>query len=269
MKFSRSHQLFIDGTLAELLIDFTGRVTERVENLPSAHAVTGPVAAQAARAKSDELLDGLCSDLAWEVQQSRDKAAAEYRNLTADTLADFTYLMAAYVDEYLIFKLRDRLTAGFRGAVEQQLFGTGNAGEQIFLKIQRLTSRRGSRDADLAAAYLLILSLGFKGQFIVEDSSGVLKNYYRELSRMALTGAADHSPPARMLRASQSAIPARMGFRRQHSVILWACAVLVWALAITYLDAVWRQASAPVRKSLSPVQTSRVDLSLRADKATR
>ncbi len=65
--------------------------------------------------------------------------------------------------------------------LEYRLFGSKVAGEQIYRKLEKLLAERDPANAELAALYLLALSLGFRGRYRGAEDAGVLDRYRREL----------------------------------------------------------------------------------------
>jgi type VI secretion system protein ImpK len=91
------------------------------------------------------------------------------------------YVMCAVGDETLL-NLDWWGRAGWAGhLLEQRLFGTQVAGERIFLRIDELLRDRDAARRDLAAVYLMALSLGFQGRYRGTASIGRVDAYRREL----------------------------------------------------------------------------------------
>jgi type VI secretion system protein ImpK len=104
-----------------------------------------------------------------------------------DTLHQLVYIMAAYADETYVCLIewsgkdywRDNL-------MELRLFHSQIAGQDIFRRIDRLLARQDYGTEELAAVYLMILALGFKGQY--QRDPGSIEIYRRKLfDRLLLT----------------------------------------------------------------------------------
>jgi type VI secretion system protein ImpK len=91
------------------------------------------------------------------------------------------FIMAALADE--IFLQLDWSGKEYweKNLLEDRLYGTHNAGQLFFDKIDDFLSIRDPSRADLAMLYLLCLGLGFKGKYRDQDDGGRLEHYRREL----------------------------------------------------------------------------------------
>lgn len=162
---------------------------------------------------------------------------------------DAQYVMAALGDEvFLHLDWRGRQV--WAGALlEARLSGTHVAGERVFDRIDQLLRDRDPVQRDLAAVYLMALSLGFQGRYRESRDAARLEEYRRELFGFVfrrqpslVRGERRLFPPAyeHTLRSAPPP-PARRATR-------WA-AVLA-GVALAYLLAAglaWRDASGPVR----------------------
>ncbi|WP_437588563.1 DotU family type IV/VI secretion system protein [Sorangium sp. So ce1000] len=96
---------------------------------------------------------------------------------------ELRYVMAAAADEVFInlgWAGRDE----FREAhCEHHLFHSHDAGERIFVRINEILERRDPSRAEIAAVYLLLLSLGFRGKYRDIDDRGQIEAYKRALYR--------------------------------------------------------------------------------------
>jgi type VI secretion system protein ImpK len=113
------------------------------------------------------------------------KAAAS--SFSHEILDQMLYIMAAYADETFLCLIEwsgkdywsDRL-------MELRLFRSQVAGQEIFRRIDRLLARQDYGTEELAAVYLMMLALGFKGQYLREPGS--IEIYRRKLfDRLLLT----------------------------------------------------------------------------------
>lgn len=94
---------------------------------------------------------------------------------------DAQYVMAALGDE--VFLHLDWWGRGPWGAalLESRLFGSQVAGERVFARIDVLLRDRDPVQRDLAAVYLMALSLGFRGRFRDTREEHRVEEYRREL----------------------------------------------------------------------------------------
>jgi type VI secretion system protein ImpK len=92
------------------------------------------------------------------------------------------YVMAALADEaflHLDWSGREGWSANL---LEQKLFKTHRAGEEVFERIDQLLARRDPFYLDLAQVYLMALALGFEGKFReAPDGGRRLASYRRRL----------------------------------------------------------------------------------------
>lgn len=248
-------KIFFDDSLINIFVPFVERVSLRVDLLLK-HEV---FMRQAFSANQDDksfqetLIEGACEDLIREVRSVWEFVLVSQRNLSADSVRDFVYLMAAFSDEVLIVALPGCLPHRLSGAVERGLFGSMEAGEQIFLRIDRIIGRRSELDVGIAAVYLWALCLGFKGRFLSqgqEQGWEQLERYRRELSAFAVSSSEDVQDSRRTVVGAKSIpwFPTSLQIKT-----LWASVATVWLVASLVMSITWsRNASQldPVTESL-------------------
>ena len=88
------------------------------------------------------------------------------------------YVMAALADEVFLNMNWEGRELGKSSLLEYKFFGTHVAGELLFEKIEELLKDRDPALIEIAAIYLMALSLGFRGKFKDKDDAGML-DYYR------------------------------------------------------------------------------------------
>lgn len=107
--------------------------------------------------------------------------------LSHDYLEELVYIMAAFSDETFVCLLewpgkdywRDHL-------MELRLFHTQIAGQDIFRRIEKALVRQDYGVEELAIIYLMVLALGFKGQYLRDPATVEL--YRKKLfDRLAMT----------------------------------------------------------------------------------
>lgn len=251
---------FMNDSLVVPVIEFVGVVDARMAALHAQLAAL-PLPSREDEFKNmlpEALVEGACADLMREIQRLGESTTIEHRALSPDLIAEFTYLLAAWVDETLIRTFRERLPRRYSGAVEHLLFGTMDAGEQIFTRIERMIARRSHNDAGLAAAYLLILSLGFRGQYPERGETEALARYHRELSQIALDYSSQTIRAERAIEMDTSVYHQSRILPRRQTVLLWALTVALWIIVMVGMDITIGQLTKPIQKllhELTPVQS--------------
>lgn len=91
------------------------------------------------------------------------------------------YVMAVLADEIFLNLNWPGRSAWKSDLLETRLFGTYNAGEQFFKRLQNLLETGDQVRSELAIVYLLALSLGFKGRYRGMSSTSRLDDYRRQL----------------------------------------------------------------------------------------
>ena len=95
------------------------------------------------------------------------------------------YVMAALADEVLLYMTEWAGRAQWTdNLLEMALFQTRIAGERIFDNIDALVARGTAANADLAAVYLVMLSLGFRGKYRAIADQSALRQYRRALRQI-------------------------------------------------------------------------------------
>lgn len=91
------------------------------------------------------------------------------------------YVMAVLADEIFLNLNWPGRNAWKADLLETRLFGTYNAGDQFFKRLQNLLETGSQVQSELAMVYLLALSLGFKGRHRGVSSTSRLDEYRRQL----------------------------------------------------------------------------------------
>lgn len=101
---------------------------------------------------------------------------------SAELYRETQYVMAALADEVLLYMTDWAGRAQWKdNLIEMALFQTRIAGERIFDHIDALIARGTAANADLAAVYLVTLSLGFRGKYRAIHDQAALRQYRRAL----------------------------------------------------------------------------------------
>lgn len=190
------------------------------------------------------LLEVLQTQLADVSRSTQGAALQAYR--------DAHYLMAAMADEVFVKLSWAGASWWLWNPLEAALFGTRCAGQRVFERIEQLTASGDPTQRELAAVYLVALSLGFEGQYAGEADRAWLDRYRQKLRRF-IFGDETHleGPLAPQCYAHTEGTGA--GARLQSArPWLWA-ALLVIALWLAVSTVVWRQSTAPVAASVRRV----------------
>ena len=107
------------------------------------------------------------SEMALYLDQRMFEVKAAASSLSHDLQEELVYLMAAFADESFICLLdwpgKDYWAEHL---MELRLFHSQIAGQEIFHRIDTLLARQDFGTEELAAVYLMVLALGFKGQYL-------------------------------------------------------------------------------------------------------
>ncbi|HKQ53370.1 MAG TPA: DotU family type IV/VI secretion system protein [Pyrinomonadaceae bacterium] len=99
----------------------------------------------------------------------------------AEFYKEAQYVMVALADEILLHTEWEGQKTWVSNLLESRIFKTHAAGEILFDKVDRLLQGQNPVYRDLAAVYLMALSLGFKGKYYDTDDRGELARYRRQL----------------------------------------------------------------------------------------
>lgn len=99
----------------------------------------------------------------------------------AEFYKEAQYVMVALADEIFLNTEWEGRRFWVSNLLESKIFRTHVAGELFFQRLERLLVDRDPVYRDLAAVYLMALSLGFRGRFRGQDDRGQLERYRRRL----------------------------------------------------------------------------------------
>lgn len=99
----------------------------------------------------------------------------------AEFYKEAQYVMVALADEIFLHTEWEGKKVWVSNLLESKIFQSHNAGELFFQKLDRLLADRDPVYKDLAAVYLMALSLGFKGKYRGYDDHGKLARYRQRL----------------------------------------------------------------------------------------
>lgn len=152
------------------------------------------------------------------------------------------YVMAALADETFIHMDWEGRQSWKSNLLEVRLFGTHDAGERIFNKIDVLLKANDPGDAEMAAIYLQALSLGFRGKFRDTDDKGMIAFYHRELFKIIFQRHPDLTNEKRLMLAEPYAHTLDHGEKRKIPYFRWwgAMAVLLILAFLATSHGVWQ-----------------------------
>lgn len=94
---------------------------------------------------------------------------------------EIQYVMVAFTDEVFLSMSWEGQDYWREHLLEEQLFGTHQSGTQIFVNIDELLRQRDPTRGDVAATYLLALSLNFRGRFVGVSGEAEIERYRQQL----------------------------------------------------------------------------------------
>jgi type VI secretion system protein ImpK len=91
------------------------------------------------------------------------------------------YIMASLADEVFLSLNWNGRRYWEDNLLESKLFGTHDAGDLFFTKLENFLNRRDKLLKDIAEIYFLALGLGFLGKYRGQDDAGALDHYKKQL----------------------------------------------------------------------------------------
>lgn len=93
------------------------------------------------------------------------------------------YLMVAFADEFFLHLLdwAGKESWQQNQLLEVKMFKSQAAGQRVFENLEKLLKKRDPMVLELARLYLIVLSLGFQGQYRGIDDGGQLQSYRHQL----------------------------------------------------------------------------------------
>jgi type VI secretion system protein ImpK len=99
----------------------------------------------------------------------------------AEFYREAQYVMVALADEIFLHMEWEGQRAWVSNLLESKIFHTHAAGELFFEKMDRLLHEQNPVNRDLAAVYLMALSLGFRGKYYDRNDHGEIARYRHNL----------------------------------------------------------------------------------------
>ena len=178
----------------------------------------------------------------------------------ADGVADMGYVMAALADEALLHQVQWPGKSQWMGTLlEYSLYGSRVAGEEVFDLARAIIDGRILGRADLAAAILLALSLGFRGRYSGVNDRGAIDALRRQLYEHVY----NRPPPSGS--AWQPALPTALQpvleaerLQRLPRLLPWIAAIVaVLVLTLAASDGIWIGATQPLLDQAAQIMTLR------------
>ncbi len=182
-------------------------------------------------------------------------------SIAMEHVREAQYVMAALADETFLYGMDWRgRTAWRENVLEFRLFGTRNAGEQIFASIEEMLRLQDRRQAELAPIYILALSLGFRGRFRAAPDRGIaaVKGYSRRLFEFAFERPVDLQAPDQVLAAAAYG-PPLTGSARRHRLFRPTWPLALAGIVVAFLlvsEATWLVMAAPLGRAAGRVMAA-------------
>ncbi len=116
-----------------------------------------------------------------QLHQLAQQAGTDGGPCVVEVYREAQYAMAALADETFLQLEWSGKEEWRANLLESKLFQSHVAGGRIFDRIDQLLETREPGCGEMAALYLLVLSLGFRGQYWGVDDQGQIARYRREL----------------------------------------------------------------------------------------
>lgn len=222
--------------LVDATIDFVRYTGERIRVLEP--AMTDPAGADA-----EALFTGACDDIQSWIAPVLENGFAH--RIARPVVQQFCYFLAAWADEYVIHVLGDRVPPGALAAIEARLFGTREAGERVFVMVDRLLAERSEAGELLLPSVSWIFALGFTGQYGDDTDDSGLRRYRDRLGPYQLVSEGGAAPGYRE--------PERDRPRRRYSAFIWCLTLAVWLVVMCACS--WKFVGTPDTGRFAPQAT--------------
>lgn len=156
----------------------------------------------------------------------------------AEFYKEAQYVMVALADEIFLNTEWEGHRSWVSNLLESKIFRTHVAGELFFQRLDRLLVERDPVYRDLAAVYLMALSLGFRGKYRGRDDRSQLERYRRQLFHFVFRREPDLDSPTRQMFPEAYYHTLRDETKRRlqnpRAWIILLCAVVVAYVALTH-----------------------------------
>ncbi|HEV7892260.1 MAG TPA: DotU family type IV/VI secretion system protein [Pyrinomonadaceae bacterium] len=155
----------------------------------------------------------------------------------AEFYKEAQYVMVALADEIFLNTQWEGHRSWVSNLLESKIFRTHVAGELFFQRLDRMLVERDPVYRDLAAVYLMALSLGFRGKYRGRDDRGQLEHYRRQLFHFVFRREPELDSPRQMFPEAYYHTLRDETKRRLQNPRAWIillCAVVVAYVALTH-----------------------------------
>lgn len=156
----------------------------------------------------------------------------------AEFYKEAQYVMVALADEIFLNTEWEGHRSWVSNLLESKIFRTHVAGERFFQRLDRLLVERDPVYRDLAAVYLMALSLGFRGKYRGRDDRDRLGDYRRQLFNFVFRRKPDLDSPARQMFPEAYYHTQRGETKRKlqnpRAWLILLCAVVIAYVALTH-----------------------------------
>lgn len=167
------------------------------------------------------------------------------------------YAMAALADEIFLHRCRWKHPGARewwrKNLLEQLLFATYEAGDEIFARINGLLQCGGHADQEIVLIYLNMLSLGFEGKFRGDEESAFeIAKLKRQLYQLLFNRSPDLANPSRVV-SPQAYLYTLEGWKSRRLPYLRPWIVFIVIFLIGYLGVshvLWRKATDSLHQEL-------------------
>jgi len=210
----------------------------------------GGEAAQTSGASPDQAATQIWNQVAEYIDREMLQVARAGTSMLSDGYRELVYVMAAVADEVFVHLQWEGQQYWLAHLLEVRFFRSRIAGERIFRNIQNVLTRPDPAAEELAAVYLTVLALGFRGQYWGVDSWEVGKYRLDLLQYLA------RSNP-RLVEDSKRLFPETYRYTVQEGVAAqlpnpaawWFVAVGVVIAWLVFSTAAWFYLTHDIRKS--------------------
>ena len=207
------------------------RDRELVQALPAESLITAAdgIPATAYNTAHDYLLRFL--------RQQQTQTANLGHPLLLERYREAQYVMASLADEVFLGLSGPGAMAWKHQLLETELFGTRNAGDNFYQRIEHLLEAGNPETRELAAIYLSALALGFRGRYLRRDDNGRIASYRKRLGEFVLGRAVASGTSGRpfLPECYESTVDAGPGRKLRDARI--------WSLAVVAVFVIWLAAS--------------------------
>jgi len=235
--------------------------TESSAQAPVAQLDSSPVATvsssniavfTAAEENADSTTIRIWNEMARYLDQKMYEANLSASSISHDYQLEMVYIMAAFADETFVCLLNWRGKDYWRDhLMELRLFRSQVSGQLIFQRIDKVLTRQDQGAEELATVYLMMLALGFMGQYLY--TLGAVEVYRNKLfDRLLMTNPTLRSDSRRLFPEAYrhtvaEGVPVKLPEPRKWWLVV-AGVVCVWLIVST---AAWLWITRPTQNTLA------------------